>query len=501
LGILDGQPVNQAYTNPAFLDRRADDTAVGKYTLNNTDPVSGSSVTNVQREHNSVASFVGKSLNSVKDDLPAWTNTQVGSSSDTLKTRADLLTQRFSGSTGHSHNGTDGQGPNIVASTLASVPYRGYVLQGTTLTSVTGLSTNVSTQLSGSTPGGSASVLGVVTSAPYNKIILRQATGSNAGDSFVDTLGNVVYGRLTYASSVWTLSYYVLLSAIETTYSFGSSVNVDWYYQQIYNPMISVPTYSEFAVIPSDNVTADVLSATQSVQGKVLLSSAVGAAVGTTGSVGTANATVANADHVHAGVHSISKSGSTALLGDVTITGSNAVAITQVGQNIDISSQGSIGYQETPAGIRNGINTTFGPLTYTPSSAASVLVFLDYVALPNTSWSLVGSSIVFSSDIPQFGQSVYVFYMYAGTPNTPPVPTGAFNLEYRTLSSGEISAKSLTLNYAPAVANLTVVDLVGSTAQIFNVDFTIAGSSLTWNGLALDGILSAGDILRVQYFT
>jgi hypothetical protein len=501
VGILDGQPVNQAYTNPAFLDRRADDTAIGKYTLSNTDPTSGSSVTNIQKEHNSIASFTGKSLNSSATNLPTWTNTQVGSSTDNLKTRADLLTGRFDGSTGHTHDGTNGNGPNIVASTLASVPYRGYVLQGTTLTGVSGSSTNVSSQLSGSTSGGSAFALGIVTSPPYNKIVLRQATGANAGDSFVDSLGNVVYGRLTYAASVWTLSYYVLLSAVETAYSFGSSVNVDWYYQQIYNPMISVPTYSEFAVIPSDNVTADVLTATQSVQGKVLLSSTTASAITTTGSVGTPNATVANADHVHAGLHSICKSGNTPLLGDVTITASNAVTITQTGQNIDFSSLGAIGYQETPGGLINGVNTTFGPLTYTPSSPASVIVFLDYVAVPNSSWTLVGNSIVFSADIPQAGQSVYVFYLFAGIPTPPPVPTGAFNLEYRTLTSGEISAKSLTLLNAPFSANLTIVDLIGGSPQIFNVDFTVAGTSLSWTGLGLDGILSSGDILRVQYLT
>jgi hypothetical protein len=58
--------------------------------------------------------------------------------------------------------------------------------------------------------------------------------------------------------------------------------------------------------------------------------------VGSSNSIGTGIA-AAKDDHVHQGVHSVAKSGSSQLFGDVTITGSNAVTVTQVGQNIDIS--------------------------------------------------------------------------------------------------------------------------------------------------------------------
>lgn len=501
MGILNGQPVDEAFTNPAFLDRRQDDTAIGKYTLSNTDTVSGSSVTNIQREHNSACSFMGKALNSSKTDLPAWTYNQVGTSLDNLKARADALTFKFSGSLGHKHTGVDGDGTPIAAYDLTNVPFRGYVNQGTTLTGVTGLSTDVSTQLAGKTPGGSDITLGVVTTAPNNKIILRQASGANTGDVFKDAGGNIVYGRLTYAPTTWTLFYYVLIANTETAYTFLTSVDIDWYYQQIYNPMVSVPTYSEFAAIPSDNATADVATATQFLQGKVLLSSSIPSEISSTGNTGTANGTVALADHTHKGLRSISKSGSAQLFGDVTLTSTNAVTLSQVGNNINIDSLGSIGYQEIPGGLVNGINTTFGPLTYVPSSANSVVVFVDSIAIPNTDWSLVGNSIVFSGFIPQPGQQVYCFYLYAGVPTTPPVPTGAFNLEYRTLTSGEIAAKALTLVNAPAISNLTVVDLAGCGPQIYNLDFAIAGTNFTWNGYGLDGLVQAGDILRIQYFT
>lgn len=53
MGVTNGQPVDQAFTNPAFLDRRLDDTAFGKYTLNNTtDPNSGNTVIGLQEHIN-----------------------------------------------------------------------------------------------------------------------------------------------------------------------------------------------------------------------------------------------------------------------------------------------------------------------------------------------------------------------------------------------------------------------------------------------------------------
>jgi hypothetical protein len=130
----------------------------------------------------------------------------------------------------------------------------------------------------------------------------------------------------------------VLLAGVETAYTFAVSSDVRYYYQEIFNPMGgNAPVYSEFASIPSDNATADILTATTTIQGKVQLATTA-QPVGSTTSAGTANATVANQDHTHAGVHSVSKSGSASLLGDVTFTGANGTTLTQVSQNIEISS-------------------------------------------------------------------------------------------------------------------------------------------------------------------
>jgi hypothetical protein len=267
-GIINGTPVDAANTNPKFIYKDADDTSSGILTLNSTDVPTGSTVDNIQKELNSEASFTGKSLNSAKDDLPSFTNNNGFTNPQSLMARTDAISAKFHASTGHAHTGAAGDAPAISAANLNNVPLRGYDQQGTLLTSVSGSSTNVSTQLSGKTPSNGSGTVGVVVNAPYNKIILRQGSGVNTGDEFLDTLGNVVYGRLTEAATVWTLSFYVLISNTETSYTFISS-DIDWYYQELFNPMISPPVYSQAFFTPSDNSTSDVVDASATQRGLV----------------------------------------------------------------------------------------------------------------------------------------------------------------------------------------------------------------------------------------
>ena len=335
--VIDGQPVNASISNSAWLDAVDDDHAEGIIGFQNTDPASGSAVSNIQREANSAASFMGKSLNSSASDVPTYTNNEVGTAGDPLRTRVDALSGKFNASGGHAHTGASGDAPQITASDLADVPLRGYVRQGTNVTTGTGSSITVTADFSGQTPGGSDLQTGVVTDPTFNKVLLRQTSGVNSGDPFVDALGNEVYARLTYASLNWTLSFYVDLSGTETAYSFPVSQVAAIFYQEIFNPMVNPPTYSEFAIIPSDNATADVITATTALQGKVSLATTA-QPIGTSSSAGTANAVVANENHTHAGLHSIAKSGSTGLLGDVTLSAAGGTTLTQASQDIQISS-------------------------------------------------------------------------------------------------------------------------------------------------------------------
>lgn len=249
--IVDGTPVDAATTNAQKLDKVSDDTAVGIIGLNSVAAASGSAVTNLQREHNSAASFMGKTLNSAKDDLPAWTANNGLTSTDDLFERTDALSAKFHQTTGHGHTGAAGDGPAVDFGDLAGTQLVGYGVQGTNITGATGTSDDVSSLLTGETPSTAQNVEGIVVNAPHNYIHVFDTSQ----DAIFDGSGNKVYGRLTYAASVWTLSYYSNVAGTETAYSFAAPTDLVWYYQQLFTEAAR-PVYSDLFEVRSDEVAA-----------------------------------------------------------------------------------------------------------------------------------------------------------------------------------------------------------------------------------------------------
>lgn len=70
-----------------------------------------------------------------------------------------------------------------------------------------------------------------------------------------------------------------------------------------------------------------------------------------------------------------------------------------------------------------------------------------------------------------------------------------------TLASGDITNGYVTLSSAPLTPNETVLEVRNAGAMFYGADFSITGSQLSWNGLALNGILSVGDQLTVSFIT
>lgn len=160
--------------------------------------------------------------------------------------------------------------------------------------------------------------------------------------------------------------------------------------------------------------------------------------------------------------------------------------------------ESSVGFQETLGGTSDGINDTFGPLTYVPSTADSIAVFLDGVLLQDSEWTLSGANIVITVP-PLTGQKVLAYYTTEGGASLPSI-TGIYKVEgNRQLTSGEALAKQITLLATPGIPSEVVLDIQGGGAAFYGTDFTISGNILTWNGLALDGILATGDRLRIIY--
>lgn len=73
------------------------------------------------------------------------------------------------------------------------------------------------------------------------------------------------------------------------------------------------------------------------------------------------------------------------------------------------------------------------------------------------------------------------------------------HIEIFTLSGTDISNKYVTLAGTPTTPGKTQLDVIGGIRQAYTVDFTSSGTQLSWSSLGLDGILSTGDILVVQY--
>jgi hypothetical protein len=422
MGVTDGQPVNAATTNPAFLDANNDDTALGKINFNNiSDPtVSGPEILNIQREANAAASFMGKPINVAYNSLPGWSHNEVGGASDNIFFRTDAITGLFNGTTGHMHTGVDGDGPLLTGASITGNPLQGFFEEGVDLSAVTGSSSDVSSQLAAKVASAGSASLGVVVTTPYNKLVLRYASGANENDQIEDGSGHIVYGRLTNSGSTWTINYFTDLSGVETPFSFASATDVRWYYQELFNTLISSPVYSQLAVIPSDNATADVIDATETAAGKVLLSNVVATEIGSI-SVKGISPRVSHDDHAHKGVHSVM------IDGDPT--------------------------------------QAFGDTVFQPGSG----ILLSWVA---------GKLNI--------AQSVT---------NTPQV-------EFRTVTSGEATAKSLTLSATPNAPTHVIVDVIGVGPQFYGLDYTVSGATLSWNGLGMDALpIETGDNIRLIYWS
>lgn len=83
------------------------------------------------------------------------------------------------------------------------------------------------------------------------------------------------------------------------------------------------------------------------------------------------------------------------------------------------------------------------------------------------------------------------------------VINGDFPLAQRsetfTLNAGQITAKSVTLARTPFTLSATRLEVLEGPPQFYSQDFSVTGTTLSWNTLGLDGVLVAGDIINVIY--
>lgn len=350
MGVVNGQPVSAEITNPAFINKNVDDSMPNILAFSRT--LSGATVSDIQAATNRLYTCTGASESTTGTvySAPAGTITNGQSHQAALS----ILAGKFSNSTGHTHDGSAGNGNPIATSSLTGTALLQFVTQGTTITGATGGSTDVTSLMTGLIPSSNDTTAGVIVNTPYNRVMVLYGDTAKYRDLVVDSFGDNIYGRLTYSTGTWTLTYYVEINGVETAATLPATSTLLWFYRELQNPITSdSPNYSPLFELFSRTVNtvnnlfgnltfAGVGGTVLSVVGQTLtftspaLSATAATSVATTSSVG-AGTTSARSDHAHQGVHSIAKSGASQLYGDATLSEGANVTLTQVGQDIAIS--------------------------------------------------------------------------------------------------------------------------------------------------------------------
>lgn len=199
MSLSSGDAVSAAVTNLAFMSRSADDNTTGIKSFENTDSASGSSVTNGQREWNSLCSYTGKALNAAKDVKPSWTSNEMGASTDSLFVRLNLVDAQFNNSTGHDHSGA-GLGAPIDS---ANIIYDG-TTSGLSATDVQAAIDEVDSDLD-THIADTAAPHGATSTNTVSRIITRDSNGDFAANDITastldatgvdNSLGNLTLGN------------------------------------------------------------------------------------------------------------------------------------------------------------------------------------------------------------------------------------------------------------------------------------------------------------------
>lgn len=90
-GVVDGQSVSASVSNAAWISKNGDDTTSSNLGFTSSNPASGSSITNAQREWNAHASVLGIPINQVFNYAWTWASNLIGLSTDTVIARIQAI--------------------------------------------------------------------------------------------------------------------------------------------------------------------------------------------------------------------------------------------------------------------------------------------------------------------------------------------------------------------------------------------------------------------------
>lgn len=443
MSISDGQRVRALESNAAWVSKTADSTVVGKITLNRAG--SGSQVTDVQQDINDLKTDVG------------LIETSVTTLQADVATLQALDTFIYAGSWDASTNTptlADGDG-------------------GATF----GIGATFRVSVAGSQNLGSGSItFAIGDKVVYNVNNVWEKWDSNDADIDLNDLADVdttgVQARSFLRRNTGDTSWDVFdVDAVANDAATGTGAALS-------AVSVSIIRLTNASLVSINNIPAGFSGQ------KFIL---VNRTTNDVQIINNAGGTAANRILTGTGV-------------DITFSEDGALsfeydATTSRWQIVGGTGGGGVGYQEIPAGTIDGVNATFGPLTYVPSSDESIQVYVDGVLLRFDEWTKSGANIVL--DVPPIlGQEVYVSYLTGGGVALPSI-SGVLKVEYRTITAPEAAADALTLAFTPAVPSEVMADVRGGTALFYTDDFTVTGTTFDWSPVS--GLFAAGDKVRITY--
>lgn len=263
MSISDGQKVDATNSNAAWMSRTSNTDTIGEVDLLNA---SYTNLISLQRIITEALSALGVSNEAATDsNANTYSSNTTGINTLDRKAAIGVLDALFNGASGHTHDGTDGQGAQIDANDLDNFNNLFTEFGEDTYSSASGTSIDVSTEFSGKSSGGDANTEGVLTTAPTNYIQLIEST---TGQEIEDSEGLRVYGRLTESAGTWTLSFYVNDAGVETAHNL-SSQDINFLYREVFDAANRPTIGANVATYDSLQVIADIPDASASQRGAV----------------------------------------------------------------------------------------------------------------------------------------------------------------------------------------------------------------------------------------
>ncbi len=456
-GIIDGQSVNAANSNAAWLAKNGNDTTIGELGLNNSAASSGPAITNTQGAINNIIAGVGGNQYTAPTSygpVPASTISGL-----THEQALGVFARLFQAATGHKHTGVDGDGPNITA-VLSLAPTGGTGITGD-VRLIPGTKISLSQFGQGITINASPySLADVLTVGNTATAGIDFSGGAIAGLSYADVLtsgippGTPASGHMYVAASGDNHFYGKNSSGVTRRIdsTIAASGNSAIYGDAVIAASGAVALGQSGQVItvyaPASGAAVNSIAASGSaaLTGAVLIAASGAAQVTESGQVITVYAPASGA-----AVNSFAASGQSALTGAVTISASGATQLTQSGQNISI---------------------------YTPASGSAV----NSIAASGSS-ALTGAVVIAASGAAQVTESGQVITVYAPASGS---AVNSFAASGQTALTGAVTisasgAATLTQSgqnisiYAPA-SGAAVNSLAASGAAALTGAVTIAAS-------------------------